>query len=675
MVKIVEAIKQANESGRRYIGFEFFAPTTEAGTVTLYDRIERMSLLDPLFCSITWGDYGKTAETSIEVAATCQLLLTVNYQVNITGYTSTPEEVHKWLSVLKAKGVRNLLVTRGRPVGAAHDGTVHFPHAVDLVRFIRQNFSDYFGIAVVAFPEKEEESLDDETEMRHLKAKIDAGADYVITHNVFDAAVYADFCSRCRDHGVRCPILPGIMPACSLRQLDAFGLRRLSGVPELRRRMEAVKDDDDETRRVVTAFHQELVQKLFSLGAGGVYFFTMNSETLVTSIVKGLNLTTHRAFPWKPSENEERRRKENVRPIHWCLRVASYMARTAQWKDFQNGERWTAAPPSNPQLLNDISGYHARLLLRSRAKRCAQFLSLNGITEVPKALAEISRIFINFLDGNGSLPWAEELSGETEYVNEVQLKPLNARGLFTVNSQPQVNGMPSSNKVIGWGPRDGFIYQKGYLEFFSSLPMAQTVFTTLEKYPSLQYMAMNRHGKMVKAHWRVEEAAASPLSPSVQQTDVSAFGAGVTAVTWGVFPGREIIQPTIVSVDSLRAWVGEAFGLWAAPFPSNDVPPVIQLIQSEWVLVSVVDNTFQESPSPLERAVLEVCSKLPPLVSVGAGTQRSIATPIVHHSSPLTSSQAVEAAMSSRYREQGFNAGDMVDFLKQQKVLLSNGGS
>lgn len=641
MVKIADAIKQAGESQRRYFGFEFFAPTSEAGIITLYDRVERLAALDPLFCSITWGDHGATADTSVEVASTCQTLLSVNYQVNLTGYTSTPEQLSRWLAALKAKGVRNVLATRGNATSPPSESeTVHFPHAVDLVRFIRAETGDHFGIAVVAAPE----AADLEAEVRYLREKIDAGAEYVITQPVFDAKIFLSFVARCAEQGIRCPILPGVLPVAHRRQLRTLGLLERRGAAGLAAALEAAEAlGEAEVRQAVIHFTRELVRALFAGGAGGVYLFTMNTDAVILSVIKELDLTTHRAFPWKPSENEERRHKETVRPIHWSSRVTSYMVRTAQWRGFQSGDKWS------PDLWGGSGGYHARLLLRSRAKRCVQFLTLAGMADIPQALEELCRIFVNFFDGNGTLPWADELSGETEYVNEIILKPLNARGLFTINSQLQVNGVASSNRVVGWGPPNGFIYQKGYVEFFCPAATGQTVFTTLDRYPTLQYMAMDAQGRLVRSNWPVAEeprartattkaAAASTGNGSSAAakdgdsededtaighlTSASArlFGAGITAVTWGVFPGREVIQPTIVSVDSFRAWVGEAFDLWAAPFSSNDIPPVVRVVRADWVLLSVVDNMYQEAPSPLERAVLEVCSKVPPLIPIKTAT-------------------------------------------------------
>ncbi|CAD2214328.1 methylenetetrahydrofolate reductase (NADPH) [Angomonas deanei] len=634
MGKIVDAIRKANEESRQYFGFEFVAPTTESGLVTFYDRVERMSGLDPLFCGITWGDYGRTADTSIEVASTCQTLLSVNFQVNLTSYTATPEEIDKWLGLLQGKGVRNILATRGNTVGPAKDGKVHFPHASDLIRYVRGKYGDYFDIAAVAFPESEEEGWNVEKEIEFLKEKVSAGADYVVTSSVFDAGVFIDFCARCRRSGIKCPILPGILPIAHPRQLNSFHLANLTGVSELRKQLEGCSAAD--CKQVVVSFMVDLVKALFAGGICGVYFFTMNVENIVSAIVKSLKMPTHRAYPWKPSENEERRRKEMVRPVHWSTRVMSYLARTSHWEEFQSSDKWITATvpthshPQSQQSTSDSSGYHARLLLRSRAKRCTEFLKLVDMNDnILQGLEELCRIFLHFFDGKGTLPWADELSGETAIIQEKLLKPLNARGLFTINSQPMANGVPSSDPALGWGPRDGYVYQKNYLEFFCSPSHAATIFATLDKYPTIQYASIYRNGKMTKSRWHYEEDnsadADTPLggggenqSGGFTTTGIGSglFGSGVMALTWGVFPGREIIQPTIVSMDSFKAWSGEAFDMWAAPFPTNDVPNVIQMIMSEWILMVVVDNNFTSPISPMGLAMEELMAKIPPLVPI-----------------------------------------------------------
>ncbi|CUE73356.1 Hypothetical protein, putative, partial [Bodo saltans] len=128
MTKVIDAIKETIAAQRTFFALEYFVPLTNAGTENLYAIMERMCNCGPLFCGITWGDRGSTADSSISIAGTGQTFLSLNMQVNITGYTSTPEEIRSWLSELKNRsGVRNLCVLRGNATGTAKDGLVHFP--------------------------------------------------------------------------------------------------------------------------------------------------------------------------------------------------------------------------------------------------------------------------------------------------------------------------------------------------------------------------------------------------------------------------------------------------------------------------------------------------------------------------------------------------------------------
>ena len=124
-------------------------------------------------------------------------------------------------------------------------------------------------------------------------------------------------------------------------------------------------------------------------------------------------------------------------------------------------------------------------------------------------------------------------------------KLLNKYGFLTINSQPQVNAAPSNDNIVGWGPNNGYVYQKAYLEFFVSKEKLEVLLNIIknndkDKYSSILYQAVNRN---------------NDLKTNCQMNDVN-------AVTWGVFPQSEILQPTIVDTQSFLAWKDEAFMLW-----------------------------------------------------------------------------------------------------------------
>ncbi|KAE9326019.1 hypothetical protein PF008_g16746 [Phytophthora fragariae] len=214
-----------------------------------------------------------------------------------------------------------------------------------------------------------------------------------------------------------------------------------------------------------------------------------------------------RELPWQSTLQRSTVEGEQVRPIFWSYRQASYIARTAAWDEFPNG-RW--GDRTSPAY-GELSEYYLAL---KRPK--LQRTDLWGTTQTEQ---DVWNVFVRFIDGH--------------------VKQLPC--------QPRVNGAPSSDPSVGWGGDDGVVFQKAYVEFFvAPEKMAHLVKVMRRDYPQLSFHALNRKG---------DEHRNTPLH-------------SVTAVTWGVFPGTEIVQPTVVGSDSFAAWKGEAFELWQTQWAS-----------------------------------------------------------------------------------------------------------
>ena len=152
---------------------------------------------------------------------------------------------------------------------------------------------------------------------------------------------------------------------------------------------------------------------------------------------------------------------------------------------------------------------------------------------------DVYRMFAKFLKSEiKRLPWCVELVTETHPI-KFTLARICEAGLLTINSQPAVNGVSSIDSVHGWGGAGGFVYQKAYVELFCSKRLLDGIKAALPHYKSVHYSAVNAKGEY-------ETSSKSK----------------VTAVTWGVFPDREIMQPTVVDEASFLVWKDEAFGLW-----------------------------------------------------------------------------------------------------------------
>ncbi|XP_058575049.1 methylenetetrahydrofolate reductase (NADPH) isoform X6 [Neofelis nebulosa] len=183
------------------------------------------------------------------------------------------------------------------------------------------------------------------------------------------------------------------------------------------------------------------------------------------------------------------------------------------------------------------------------------------------------------------LPWNDEpLAAETSLMKEELLR-VNRQGILTINSQPNINGKPSSDPIVGWGPSGGYVFQKAYLEFFTSRETVGALLQVLKKYE----LRVNYHIVDVKG----ENITNAPeLQPN--------------AVTWGIFPGREIIQPTVVDPVSFMFWKDEAFALWIEQWGKlyeEESPSrmIIQYIHDNYFLVNLVDNEF-----PLDNCLWQV---------------------------------------------------------------------
>lgn len=264
------------------------------------------------------------------------------------------------------------------------------------------------------------------------------------------------------------------------------------------------------------------------------------------------------------------------------------LGREATWDDFPNGRWGDARSPA----YGEIDGYGVSLHMTVN-----QALKLWGR---PTKTEDINAIFIRYLAGElGAIPWSEEeFNPETETIRD-QLVQLNAKGWWTVASQPAVNGIPSSDATFGWGPQHGFVFQKAFVEFF--LPSAdwtalRSRLTDPAVRDSVCFYAINTAGDFVSsdASGHVTEGgsavgAAEPVEASTN------------AVTWGVFPGKEIITPTIVEEVSFRAWSEEAFGIWkewAALYPKNSATDILlEKTRNDYWLVNIIHHNYIEKDS------------------------------------------------------------------------------
>ncbi|KAF1847892.1 methylenetetrahydrofolate reductase-like protein [Cucurbitaria berberidis CBS 394.84] len=609
MEKITDKIN-ALPDGANYFSLEFFPPKTAMGFANLQTRLERMSqALRPLFVTVTWGAGGSTATKSLELAEICQRQLGLTTCLHLTCTNMNRALIDDALEQAKVLGIRNILALRGdaprsdeyRDEGQLpeQDSNKDFTWAIDLVRYIRKQYGDYFCIGVAAYPEghsdeSHPEHQDPRFDLQHLVEKTKAGADFIMTQLFFDVEAYVRFEKLLREHdsGVfkTIPIIPGLMPIQSYKILLRTTKLSHANLPaDTLARLDAVKTDDELVKQVGVKILDEIVEHLKArpdVVRRGFHFYTLNLEKAVSHIVEDTHLIPQTTVeddeevivettpainlesPPNGAMTRSRRRLSSINsgprnrviisqpsatkssshsyeapeseagihrgPVNTRANTLAIsegegsLGREATWDDFPNGRWGDARSPA----FGEIDGYGPTLHVST-----PQALKLWGH---PVEKEDVSNLFRQHLEGNlEALPWSEQgLSPETATISK-QLLALNAKGWWTVASQPAVNGVKSTDSIFGWGPRNGYVFQKPFVEFFLPSSQFATLKPRLDAHEQITYFAGNSAGD-----WEASQEES------------------VNPVTWGTFAGKEIVTPTIIESVSFRSWLEEAFSIW-----------------------------------------------------------------------------------------------------------------
>ncbi|GAM88328.1 hypothetical protein ANO11243_063610 [Dothideomycetidae sp. 11243] len=567
-------LRQSAQEKKPTFSFEFFPPKTAQGVQNLYDRMDRMHAFGPTFVDVTWGAGGRLSQLTCEMVKVAQSVYGLETCMHLTCTDMPKSKIDEALKEAYNAGCTNILALRGDPPREKEKWEVvsgGFRYAKDLIKYIKDTYGDHFDIGVAGYPEGCDDHRDTELLVKHLKEKIDAGGTFVVTQMFYNADIFIDWVKQCRAAGIDVPIVPGIMP---IQTHSAF-LRRANWTqcdvpPHWTKALEPVKNDDAAVREVGKGLIAELCRKLMDAGIYHLHFYTMNLAQSTKMVLDELQIMPHpespieKPLPWRQSLGLNRR-DENVRPIFWRNRNRSYIARTQDWDEFPNGRWGDSRSPAYGEL--DRYG-----------------IGLKGTNEVhrkvwghPTKLRDICDLFTKYIQGKvDSLPWSESPISSEADVLTADLIDLNRRGLLTINSQPPVDGAKSNHPIYGWGPRNGYVYQKAYLEVLVSPELVAELITRIEREPEITYFAVNDEGDL--------KTNAEPDS-------------GPNALTWGVFPGKEIVQPTIVETVSFLAWKDEFFQLgheWSSCYDNDDIGRyLISGMMQSWYLVNIVHNDFR----------------------------------------------------------------------------------
>ncbi len=283
----------ARAAGRSVVSFEFFPTKTEEGERTLLEKtIPALRLLNPDFCSVTYGAGGSTRGKTLMIVDRIQREQQLTTMAHLTCVNATAAEARSMLEEAKALGIMNILALRGDPPdgGEFRKTEGGFEYSYQLVRFIREA-GDY-SIGVAGFPEghvacKEGKHVD----WQRLKHKIDQGADFVVTQLFFDNRDYFEFRDFLTRLGVTVPLVPGIIPILSTAQIKRFVALCGADLPKpLVDEVEKRGDDDEAVTQFGIEYATRQCAELLREGAPGIHFYTLNKARSTAEILKNLGL-------------------------------------------------------------------------------------------------------------------------------------------------------------------------------------------------------------------------------------------------------------------------------------------------------------------------------------------------------------------------------------------------
>lgn len=272
------------------LSFEFFPPKTDEGFTALFKTIHELKPLNPSYVSVTYGAGGSTRAKTVELTERVQAELGIRAMSHLTCVGHTKEEIGAILDDLWAKGVRNVLALRGDPpAGSAQFQPTPGGFAVsrELVEFVRQRHD--FCIGVAGYPEGHPTCLNLTRDLEHLKAKVDAGGNFIVTQLFFDNADFYRWRDRARAMGIQVPMVAGIMPIGNVAQIKRFVGMCGAKIPHpLLQKLESLESDPEAVYKAGVEHAVEQCRDLRKNGVSGLHFYTLNKSKATVEIVKAL---------------------------------------------------------------------------------------------------------------------------------------------------------------------------------------------------------------------------------------------------------------------------------------------------------------------------------------------------------------------------------------------------
>jgi methylenetetrahydrofolate reductase (NADPH) len=289
-------IAELLERQRPVFSFEFFPPKTDEGHRTLRNTLAVLKDDEPNFVSVTYGAGGTTRSTTVEITKTIKRDHGIEAMAHLSCVGEPRERLLEILEEIQASGIQNVLALRGDPPRGEKEWKPHpggLAYSVELIRLIKDNFD--FCVGAAGFPEVHLDAPDRASDLRYAKAKVDAGAEFLITQLFFDNEAYFDYVEDARGVGIEAPIVPGIMPITNYGQIHRFTDMCGASIPEdLERQLNGRADDPEAVAELGVAYATLQCSDLLARGAPGIHFYTLNRSPATRAILAALRA----AHPW-----------------------------------------------------------------------------------------------------------------------------------------------------------------------------------------------------------------------------------------------------------------------------------------------------------------------------------------------------------------------------------------
>lgn len=283
-MKIIDIITGSKPS----LSFEVFPPKTNDSFDSVKSATEKIALLSPSYMSVTYGAGGGTSEYTASIAENLQKNFGVPVLAHLSCVSSTKNEICSQLDSLKAKGIENILALRGDiPEGMTKEG-LDYHYASELIAQVKEYGG--FTIGAACYPESHPESATSFDDIKYLKEKVDAGADFLVTQMFFDNDVLYNFMYRIREAGINVPVVPGIMPVTNPKSIKRICRISGSALPQrFCRIVDKYGDSPEKMKQAGIAFATQQIIDLYANGINAVHVYSMNKADVASEIIRNVS--------------------------------------------------------------------------------------------------------------------------------------------------------------------------------------------------------------------------------------------------------------------------------------------------------------------------------------------------------------------------------------------------